>query len=1320
MKEVNEYFIGLDIGTNSIGWAVTDTNYNVLKFNNKAMWGVRSFDEAKTAVERRTFRANRRRLHRRRERIKLLQEIFAKEIYKIDPTFYQRLNNSKFYLEDKDNLSTINIFFNDKNFKDKDYYKKYPTIYHLRKDIIDGKESDIRLIYLAIHHIIKYRGHFLFDGDNINTNYDELFNSFIENLRNILGREEFSCDKNKLKEILEKKEKKSVKEENIRKIFNATKKDTILSLISKLLTGASTDISNISENENEKITISFSSSDYDEKRQNAIKLGDDICDFLDSAKALYDYTLLSKNLQGKNSISESKIEIYENHKKDLKKLKEIIKKYAPKKYQEIFKSKTGLYSKYAGHKNSEKRIKRDDEFYKKIKNILKEIGNDSENLIEKIENETFMPLQTYLDNSVIPHQIHFAELEKILEKASNNHPFLKAKDSDNISNIDKIKSIFKFRIPYYVGPLNTKSDFSWVIRKEDKITPWNFKDIVNEELSAVKFIERMTNKCTYLRDKNVLPKNSLLYKEYTVLNELNNLKINGEKLPLNIKIQIINKLFKEKIKVTGKAIVDFYEKEYGEIITTNDISGIDKDFTTSLSSYLDFKKKVFKGLDDKLEDKKYIAAIEEIINWITIFNDNSKFVKNKIEQKYKNLFSDEEIKSICSLKYSGWGNFSKEFLVDIEAKDKKTGQVFNIINGLRETNNNLMELLSDNYTFLEKIALLNKKEDISSITYENCVEDTYLSPAIKRAVWQTITITEEIRKIIKKEPTKIFVEMARGSSKTGRTQSRKNKLEALYKNIKGNEYDELEKDLNNSSENELQNKRLYLYFIQLGKCMYSGDPISLHEISTDYEIDHIIPQSKIKDDSFDNVVLVKKMANQRKGAVIIPDEIRKKMNNFWKSLKDKNFISAEKYNRLTRSKPYTDDELSGFINRQLVETSQSTKAVTQIFKNIYKDSKVIYIKARNVSDFRKEFNFIKSRTVNDHHHAKDAYLNIVVGNVWNTKFTSNARNFIRNNQNYTNNFDYDLRKLYDKDLGKNSVVWKAGESGTIETIEKYMSKNNVLYTRYAYTNKGQFWNDTIAPKKNKLIPIKKGMDTSKYGGYTSIKPAYFIIVKSIDKKKIKYTIERVPIYLNNRQLSKNDIIEYLKNDLQLKEPEIIQLSEKSFKLKKNTLINYDGKLSYITGRTGGKIEIDLSYQFILKEFWVSYISVIEKFIEKYTKDKNKTLKINNNLINKEDNSKLYKELIIKSKSKIYDGIVKTKLLESNYSKFLNLSLEEQCKELLNIVLMFTRKKPSVIFFGKEEELRDRPSCIITNKNIVIINQSPTGLFEEKITVDTKS
>ena len=79
MKNEN-YFIGLDIGTDSVGYAVTDEQYNLCKFKGEPMWGVTLFDEAQLAVERRNFRAARRRLDRRQQRVSLLQELFAKEI----------------------------------------------------------------------------------------------------------------------------------------------------------------------------------------------------------------------------------------------------------------------------------------------------------------------------------------------------------------------------------------------------------------------------------------------------------------------------------------------------------------------------------------------------------------------------------------------------------------------------------------------------------------------------------------------------------------------------------------------------------------------------------------------------------------------------------------------------------------------------------------------------------------------------------------------------------------------------------------------------------------------------------------------------------------------------------------------------------------------------------------------------------------------------------------------------------------------------------------------------------------------------------------
>ena len=89
-----KYSIGLDIGTGSVGWAVIDKNYRILRAKGKNLLGVRLFDPAQTAEERRGFRTTRRRLSRRRWRLRLLNEIFSPELVKIDENFLPRLQYS--------------------------------------------------------------------------------------------------------------------------------------------------------------------------------------------------------------------------------------------------------------------------------------------------------------------------------------------------------------------------------------------------------------------------------------------------------------------------------------------------------------------------------------------------------------------------------------------------------------------------------------------------------------------------------------------------------------------------------------------------------------------------------------------------------------------------------------------------------------------------------------------------------------------------------------------------------------------------------------------------------------------------------------------------------------------------------------------------------------------------------------------------------------------------------------------------------------------------------------------------------------------------
>ena len=90
MGNAGKYYLGLDIGTDSVGYAVTDTDYILSKFNGEPMWGAMLFGGANAAADRRAYRTARRRLDRRQQRVQLLEELFAGEICRTDPCFFIR------------------------------------------------------------------------------------------------------------------------------------------------------------------------------------------------------------------------------------------------------------------------------------------------------------------------------------------------------------------------------------------------------------------------------------------------------------------------------------------------------------------------------------------------------------------------------------------------------------------------------------------------------------------------------------------------------------------------------------------------------------------------------------------------------------------------------------------------------------------------------------------------------------------------------------------------------------------------------------------------------------------------------------------------------------------------------------------------------------------------------------------------------------------------------------------------------------------------------------------------------------------------------
>ena len=1373
------WYLGLDIGSASVGWAATDTEYKIIRKNKKRLWGVRLFEEATTAEDRRGYRSSRRRLARRKWRLNLLEELFASEVKKVDENFFLRLKESQYHYEDKTHKVPYAIF-NDKDYTDKDYYRDYPTIYHLRSKLMTEKTPDIRKVFLAIHHIIKNRGHFLLQGQSFK---DGNLNNLIKELLELdilhVGFEVTEEVVGIIADISLEKKTLTDKVNDLKKLYPKEKQ---LLEVFRLIFGGKTSLDKLFAIDEYKEldasikSVSFKEKIYEEVRHDYEQVLSNYIELLDLAKLVYDSIILSDIKKEGKTLSESKVELFEKHRDDLLKLKNLVKNDSKlcedKKvelYASIFKEDKDKGTNYVNYiRKSEEGKGCNYEDFKKflVKELVKlEESSVKTEIIKDLELEQFLPLQRTKDNSVVPYQIHKEELVKILDNAAKYHSFLEEKDESGYSVREKVIQLLEFRIPYYVGPLNSskkakEGGFAWSVRnkgyEDTPVTPWNYSKVIDESASAEKFITNLTNKCTYLKGEDVLPKSSLLYSKFALLNELNALKYDGNRISLEARNTIIEKLFKQQGKKVTKTSIKNLLKAEGYIDGKGEITGIDITVKNDLKSYRDFKK--------ILGNKFNSEHVENIILWITLYGESRKLIKSKIESVYGEVYSKDEITKMSRLVYKDWGRFSRKLLTELVSKklyNEETGECLNIIDAMRQNNILFMELLSDRFDYSKQIVEFNKElqEDVTEVTPE-ILDDLYVSPAVKRSIWQTVRIVEELKKIIGCAPTKIFVETTRSNQEKKKpTDSRKKQLELAYKAVKKDikelekEIDELKFDtLNNrlSAEepSELKAKKLYLYYTQLGRCMYSGKPITFKDLNTtEYDIDHIYPQSKIKDDSFTNTVLVKRDCNAKKGdRYPLSSDFQTPSNRkLWKFLKEKKLITDEKYNRLVRTEEFSDEELSGFIARQLVETSQSVKAVASILGELNPETSICYSKAENVSSFRQNFGKIKDgnnksnnneqlvkvREINDYHHAKDAYLNVVVGNVYDTKFTRNVFNFIKDKKDGRK---YSLNKVFYENVSDSkTVAWEMDK--TIHQVEKVMNNNNILVTRRTSEQKGGLFNATVykakvaaKAKEGVYYPLKTMdrfiKDVKKYGGYTSIGIAYYSIFEyALVNKKGEEKITRIipiPIYISQNIKDDDALLEFGMSQINIKSGEEI----KDFKLKYKklsigSLIFINNYPYYIGGKSGDTFYYDNAVQVVLDSQSEKYLKILSKY--QSWKKENKDGQLWESITD-EKNIELYNTLVEKMNLGIFIKKKPSKFSELNSEEirnnFIKITVEEQAKVLLEVLNLLTNKKS--IFDLKLINIalgRSRYNFNITPQmHFSIIEQSVTGFYEKEITI----
>lgn len=1348
-----DYYLGLDLGTNSVGWAVTDLEYNLLRAKGKDLWGVRLFDEAQTAANRRSKRTARRRIERNKARKALLKEFFADEIDKVDPAFYIKLNESFFKLKDRsvENQQPYSLF-NDFNFTDKDFHEKYKTIFHLRSDLIHSdKAFDVRLVFLAIYNMFSHRGHFLnatLDAEKNDTGFENAYAEMIE----VLEEHEFGIPSNievsNIEGILsDNKNSRTNHFEQLLALFNVSKKDKRNWSVIRLLSGLNINLKDIYDQELDKKSdkkFGFRESDYEEVIEEVYNIVDeDYKNIIEKIKSVHDAGLLSKIMIGCEYLSDARVKIYDMHQKDLKQLKALLKKYNKEAYEKLFRTiESGTYSAYVGSVNSHGKIERrqvkkcgKDDLYKSIDKAIKDIPDDDKDKIEikaRIDADIFLEKQLTNENGVIPNQLHSRELRAILNNAEKYLSFLSKADKTGYSIKEKIIQLFEFQIPYYVGPLGRefsgkKGYNCWAVRKESgRVFPWIFDEKIDKNASAEEFIKRMVRKCTYFNDENTLPKNSLLYEKFIVLNEINAIRVNGSRLDTETKQAIYNDLFTCGKKVTKKKIKD-YLISINKMDNESEISGIDTEWSKNLTSIAKFKG-VFDG---KIENNKEI--IEDIIFWSTIYSGDKKLIRSKIETVYPNTLNENQLKKILGFRFTGWGNLSRRFLEGIMGKDKNGNAENSIIGFLWNEQVTLQELLSQNYTFREIIdeQFLGVEKPLSSWEIED-LDDFYLSPSVKRMTWQTMKIVEEIQRVLGKSPKRIFVEMTRSDGKKERTTSRKDKLKSLYKSL-GKEGKELLNEIDGNDENFFNRRKIYLYYLQMGKCMYSEEVIDLHELLNDnlYDIEHIYPQHYIKDDSLENnLVLVKKKINEKKQDNPISSKIQADRYTFWCMLKDKGFINNEKFTRLTRrNDSFTEDELTGFINRQIVETSQVSKAITQILQqSMGENCKIVFSKAKLISEFRHKFDLPKSRIVNDLHHANDAYLNIVVGNAYYVKFTGNPYKFIKNakkNPELKEN-KYHISDFYRYDIyNKYEVAWINRDNKTITTIKEILKRATPIVVKKVEQAHGKYFDETLVGhnKAKKSVYIGKKTKHSvlsnvcEYGGKTSISVQTCLLVEYKKKNELIRSIMTLPVLAgDSRNLKKTEMLRYVEKALLEKEKnqkiDGIRVCGRYIPL--NSLLKINGAYYYLGGKTDNNFYIKNAMQFKLDGKWIKYISKIEKANK--IKDYSEVDKFKNNIITKEKNQKLYNLIINKLGNLPYSKSKKSEIvkpLEDSFNFFCESDISIQCDIIEKILLNINKSKSLNIKITDTTGIMRINSKIDNNTEFKLISQSVTGLFESE-------
>lgn len=559
------------------------------------------------------------------------------------------------------------------------------------------------------------------------------------------------------------------------------------------------------------------------------------------------------------------------------------------------------------------------------------------------------------------------EIQKVLETQKGYH------DKVTDEFCDEYIRIFNRKRKYYEGPGNEKSrtDYGRFTTKLDE----NGNYITEDNI-----FEKLIGKCSVYPDELRAAAASYTAQEFNLLNDLNNLTINGRKLEENEKHAIIEQVKTSNTVNMRKIIAGCM----GESI--EDFSGarIDKS-----------GKELFHKFEVYNKMRKALAEIDIDIN---------DFSREELDEIGYIMTINTDKEAMIEAFGKSWIDLTEDAMECLISLRKANGSLFGKWQSfsLKIMNELIPEMYiqpKEQMTLLTEMGVTKgTAEEFAGLNYipVDAVSEEIFNPVVRRSVRISFKILNAVLKKYKVLDA-VVIEMPRDRNSD---EQKKRITDSQKMNEKEMEF--IEKKLavtygielspaDFSSQKQLTLK-LKLWNEQDGMCLYSGKTIDPNDILNNpdlFEIDHIIPRSVSFDDARSNKVLVYRTENQKKGNQT-PYFYLTHSNGTWTyeqfkatvinlSRKKEYSVSRKKVQNLLYSEDITKIEvLKGFINRNINDTSYASRVVLNTVQNFFKakkaDTKIKVIKGSYTHQMRCNMKLDKNRDESYSHHAVDAML----------------------------------------------------------------------------------------------------------------------------------------------------------------------------------------------------------------------------------------------------------------------------------------------------------------------------------------------------------